>query len=145
MRTWWVASVVLCMAALAACDSGKTSAANNRSTLSSTTTTTARRTLDAVLDDAGLHLPAGPIEAADYRVAFVDKRSHPPADQRVALRLSVSGPDITVLEVPPGEMREGVILANVTAAVEIDGKHANVPIDHPLDVVVSKEYRVPAT
>jgi hypothetical protein len=63
----------------------------------------------------------------------------------VALRLRVSGPDVTVVEVLPGRTRDAVVLANVTAYVAIDGKDANVPVDHPLDVVASKQYPVPAT
>jgi hypothetical protein len=115
------------------------------STSSTGATTLATRELKAVLDDTGLHLPACPLEAADYRVTFTDERSNRPAGQTVALRLRPSGPDVTILEVPAGQTRESPVIQNVVAYVALDGKDARVPVDHQLDVVATKQYPVPAT
>jgi len=135
--------VALLAVGATACSSHSTTAAHPPAP--SSTTATAGRSFDAVLDDAGLHLPAGRIQAADYHVTFEDRRSHVPSGQVVSLRFRPSGPDITLFEVPAGETRDDAIPENMTAYVAIDGHDARLPVDHPLDVVATKQYPVPVT
>jgi hypothetical protein len=145
MRLAVLGVIALIAIGATACSTSTKPASGAPSSSSTDSTSLATRELKAVLDDTGLHLPEGPLEAADYRVSFTDERSNPPAGQNVALRLRPSGPDITILEVPAGQMRESPVIQNVVAYVAIDGRDARVPVDQQLDVVATKQYPVPAT
>lgn len=136
---------LLALGAAACSSSSKSSGASASSTSSTDSTVLANRELGAVLDDTGLHLPAGRLDAADYRISFSDQRTHVPAGQTVTLRFRPSGPLITILEVAAGETKQSPLYQNEIAYVAIDGKDARVPVDNQLDIVASKQYPVPVT
>ena len=132
-----IAGIVVLVVLAAGCHSSKPHAAT-------TTTRPGPPRLDVVLDDAGLHLPAHPIGAAEYLISFEDRRSHPAG--RATLQFEVPGPQLVVLSLAAGSSVTKVVLANVDAHLLLDGRPApNVPVDHPLDVRTTPEYPTPAT
>lgn len=140
-----IGAIVLLIGSLAACDSSHPHAANPPTSPSSSKTAPTLPSFDAVLDDTGLHLPAGPTPAAKYRISFEDRRTHQVAGKRGVLQFLPSGPQIVVLAVPAGTSADGTLIANLVARVAINGQAANVPIDHPLDVQATPQYPTPAT
>jgi hypothetical protein len=92
----------------------------------------------------GLACSSEPRPAATYTLSFTDRRSQRRADQRVALGLSPSGPDIVLLSLPAGAHRNVVLLANLCAQVAINGVRQR-DLAECLNIDTSKEYPTPAT
>jgi hypothetical protein len=143
-----IATLVLAAGLIAACGS------SNRSTTPPTPpatsapagTTAVPPKLDFVLDDAGLHEPAGPVDAGMFRVSFVDRRTNPPAGQSVTLRTRPSGPIIVIDEIPAGTTKTVTLLANVIFEIAIDGvTRTDIPQNGSLDIHTSPQYPTPAT
>jgi hypothetical protein len=136
-----LAAVVAC-AVLGACSSSPPGASGPTTTPS--TNPTPRLTF--VLDDAGLHEPAGPVDAGPFDISFTDRRSQRPPDQRVSLRVRPSGPIIVVAEIPAGATKTVTLLANEVFEVAFDGvTDRHIPQIGSLDIRTSAQYPTPAT
>jgi hypothetical protein len=137
---------VVLAVALVGCRSSHPRAADPPASTSSTTTAAPELPrLAAVLDDRGLHLPAGSLLAGHYRISFTDRRAHRAATDEAVLQFRPSGPIIVLLEVPAGGRKDAVLISNVVAQVALNGQLLRVPIDHQLDIRPTPEYPTPAT
>jgi hypothetical protein len=142
-----VAVAVVLVVVLAAC-SGSKHATSPPSSAPTPPATSAPSlpTLVAVLDDQGLHLPAGPTLAGHYTISFADRRSTPGARGHAVLQFRPSGPDIVLFQVPAGTRAEGTLWPNEIAQVALDGEPVRLlAIDHQLMVQPTPGFSTPVT